>query len=144
MKNILLLFVLFPLLMFPQHSINGKFLPATDYTYAFLYHATPTSTDYVDRAQVDAEGNFSISLDSTVSAGIYKIVYALPPEENNFNLIYNGKESVTLRFSTEKGLSFTDSKENELWSSYTTSMDLINQTISNYYTQESTDKKSIQ
>ncbi|MEY8849663.1 TlpA family protein disulfide reductase [Psychroserpens sp. XS_ASV72] len=142
MKNILFLFSLIPLCMFSQHSINGTFSPATDYTYAFLYHATPTSTDYVDRAQIDAEGNFSIAMDSKISSGIYKIVYALPPEENNFNFIYNGKESVTLTFSTEKGLTFTDSKENKLWSSYTNSMEMINQTISNYYTQESTDKKA--
>ena len=138
----LFFFLLFiPISMFSQHTINGTFAPASDYTYAFLYHATPTGSDYVDRAKIDEEGNFTIPLDSSVTAGIYKIVYALPPEENNFDLIFNGKESVSLTFSTDKGLEFTDSNENKLWSSYTNSMDMVNRTISNYYTQESTDKK---
>jgi len=139
----LFLFLLFiPLSLFSQHSINGTFSPATDYTYAFLYHATPTGSNYVDRAQIDDPGNFTISLDSTATAGIYKIVYALPPEENNFDFIYNGKESTSLAFSTEKGLEFTDGIENKLWSSYTNSMEMINMTISNYYTQESTNEKA--
>jgi thiol-disulfide isomerase/thioredoxin len=128
--------------MFSQHTINGTFSPASDYTYAFLYHATPTGSDYVDRARIDTEGHFTIPLDSSIIAGIYKIVYALPPEENNFDLIYNGKESISLDFSADKGLEFTDSNENKLWSSYTNSIDMVNRTISNYYTQESTDKKA--
>ena len=138
----LFFFLLFiPLSMFSQHTINGTFSPVSDYTYAFLYHATPTSSDYVDRGEIDEQGNFTIPLDSSITAGIYKIVYALPPEENNFDFIYNGKESVSLTYSSEKGLEFTDSNENKLWSSYTNSMDMVNRTISNYYTQESTDEK---
>lgn len=142
MKKISVLIALFPLFLFSQHSISGTFSPATDYTYAFLYHATPTSSDYVDRAKIDEEGNFTIPLDSSVTAGMYKIVYALPPEENNFDFIYNGKENVSLTYSLEKGLEFTDSNENKLWSSYTNSMDMVNRTISNYYTKESTDEKA--
>ncbi len=128
--------------MFSQHSINGTFSPAADYTYAFLYHATPTGSDYVDRAQIDEAGNFTIPLDPSVTAGIYKIVYALPPEDNNFDLIYNGKESVALTYSNDKGLEFTQSIENKLWSSYTNSMEMVNRTISNYYTQESVNEKA--
>ncbi|WP_431132690.1 TlpA family protein disulfide reductase [Psychroserpens mesophilus] len=141
-----LYFTLFfiPLSLFSQHSINGTFTPSSEYTYAFLYQATPTSSDYIDRAKIDDEGNFTIPLDASATAGIYKIVYALPPEDNNFNLIYNGKESVSLIFSSDKGLEFTDSNENKLWSSYTNSMEMVNRTISNYYTQESTDKKAFQ
>lgn len=138
----LFLFLLFiPLSMFSQHTISGTFSPASEYTYAFLYRATPNGSDYIDRAQLNAKGHFTIALDSSVTAGIYKIVYALPPEENNFDLIYNGKESVSLTFSAKKGLEFTASNENKLWSSYTNSMEMVNRTISNYYTQESIDKK---
>lgn len=142
MKYITLLLSLFCWSLQAQHNINGTFSPASDYTYAFLYHATPSGSDYVDRAQIDEEGNFTIDLDSSATAGIYKIVYALPPEDNNFDLIYNAKESISLTFSVEKGLEFTDSAENKLWSSYTNSMEMVNRTISNYYTQESTDKKA--
>lgn len=142
MKYLCFALFLIPLSLFCQHSISGTFSPATDYTYAFLYHATPDGSEYIDRAKIDADGHFTISLDSSITAGMYKIVYALPPEDYNFDLIYNGKEHVSLTFSTEKGLEFTDSNENKLWSSYTNSMEMINRTISNYYTQESTDKKA--
>lgn len=142
MRYLFFFFLFLPLSMFSQHSISGTFLPASEYTYAFLYHATPNGSDYIDRGQIDTEGHFIITLDSSATAGIYKIVYAVPPEENNFDLIYNGKENVSLTFSIDRGLEFTDSNENKLWSSYTNSMDMVNRTISNYYTQESTNKKA--
>ncbi|MCB0382963.1 MAG: hypothetical protein KDD05_06600 [Psychroserpens sp.] len=142
MKHLLFALFFIPLTLFSQHSVNGTFSPATDYNYAFLYHATPTSTDYVENAKIDKDGNFMIPLDSTASAGMYKIVYGLPPEEHNFDLIYNGKENISFTFSTEKGLEFTSSNENKLWSSYTNSMEMINRTISNFYTQKSTDENA--
>ncbi len=142
MKYLALLLTLLSIHVQAQHTVSGTFSPAKDYTYAFLYRATPTGSNYIDRAQIDKEGNFKIQLDSSATAGIYKIVYALPPEDNNFDLIYNGKESTTLRFSVEKGLEFTHGIENKLWSSYTNSMEMVNMTISNYYTQESTDEKA--
>lgn len=142
MKYITLLLILLTLPLHAQHSIKGTFSPAENYTYAFLYQATPTGSNYINRAQISESGDFTIPLDSSITAGIYKIVYALPPEENNFDLIYNGKESVSLTFSNENGLEFTDSKENKLWSSYTNSIEMINITISNFYEQESTDEKA--
>ncbi len=142
MKKLFILTVLCPFLMVSQHKIEGNFQPVTDYTYAFLYHSTPTGSNYIDRAELDEKGDFSISFDSTTGPGIYKIVYALPPEENNFDFIYNGKEDISFTYSDDKGLEFTASNENKLWSSYTKSMELVNMTISNFYTQESTDKKA--
>jgi len=142
MKHLIYLLFLLPTVLFSQHKIEGVFTPAEEYTYAFLYYATPSGASYIDRAEVDAGGHFSITLDSTAPQGIYKIVYALPPEDNNFDLIYNGKENVAITYSTEKGLDFTASSENKLWSSYTKSMELVNMTISNYYTKKSTDKKA--
>ena len=142
MKKLILLIALLPISLFSQHSINGTFSPASAYTYAFLYRATPTGSDYINRAKIEEDGSFNIPLDTTSTAGIYKIVYALPPEENNFDLIYNGKESISLRFSNSEGLEFTESNENKLWASYTNSIELVNRTISNFYTQESIDKKA--
>jgi len=141
-QKLIFLIAFLPTLLFSQHSINGTFSPATDYTYAFLYHSTAKSSDYIDRSQINEDGSFSIVLDSSASAGIYKIVYALPPEDNNFDFIYNGKEDVSLTFSVDDGLVFTASNENKLWSSYTKSMELVNMTISNFYAQESKDKKA--
>jgi thiol-disulfide isomerase/thioredoxin len=135
----LLFFIVFPTLVFSQ-TIKGTFSPASDYTYAFLYNATPEGANYVDRGKLDAEGHFEIELDSSLAPGIYKIVYAIPPEENNFDFIYDGKNSVAFTFNTDTGVAFTASDENKLWDSYLKSMEMVNQTISNYYAQGKTDE----
>ena len=142
MKKLLYSVVILPILLMAQHKVSGMFSPAEEFTYAFLYHATPIGTKYIDRSKVDADGSFVIRLDSTTTPGIYKIVYAIPPEDNNFDFIYDGKEDVALTFDLDKGLEFTESNENKLWSSYTKSMELVNRAISNFYTQESTDKNA--
>jgi hypothetical protein len=118
------------------------FSPVNEFTYAFLYHATPNGTNYLDRSKVKDDGSFSIGLDSTATPGIYKIVYGLPLEANNFDFIYNGKEDVALTFDLDKGLEFTESNENKLWSSYTKSMELVNQAISNFYAKKSKDQNA--
>ena len=140
MKKLLLVFLLLPLLTLAQ-SVKGTFSPAEDFSYAFLYKATPQGANYVNRGKLDSLGRFKIPLDATVTPGIYKIVYAVPPEENNFDFIYDGKETVAFNFSIDKGVEFTESEENKLWNSYLKSMDMVNQTISNYYSKENTDKK---
>jgi len=140
MKKIIFILFLLPLLGLSQ-SIKGNFSPAEEFTYAFLYQATPEGANYINRGKLDSIGDFEIPLDSTVSPGIYKIVYATPPEENNFDFIYDGKETVAFNFSNERGVEFTDSDENKLWTSYLNSMDMVNQTISNYYSKEHIDKE---
>ncbi len=140
MKNILIILFVLPLISFAQ-SIQGSFSPAEDFTYAFLYKATPEGANYVNRGKLDSIGRFEIPLDSTVTPGIYKIVYATPPEENNFDFIYDGKETVAFNFSYEKGVEFKESDENKLWNSYLKSIEMVNQTISNYYSKENTDKE---
>lgn len=140
MKNFFLYILLFPLTLCSQNTIQGVFSPVEDFTYAFLYHATPLGSNYVDRAKLEPDGSFTIALDSTAKTGMYKIVYALPPEENNFDFIYNGKEDISFTFNLENGIEFIASNENKLWSSYIKSMELINITISNFYAKESTDE----
>lgn len=139
MKKLLILFCVLPLITLAQ-SVKGTFSPAKDFSYAFLYKATPEGANYINRGQLDSLGNFEIQLDASVTAGIYKIVYAIPPEENNFDLIYDGKETVAFNFSQENGVSFTESEENKLWSSYLKSIEMVNQTISNYFTKDNADK----
>ncbi len=142
MKQFLYLLVLIPTLILAQNTIGGTFTPAKDYTFALLYKATPTGTEYINRAELDQNGSFTIAMDSSTTAGIYKIVYATPPEQNNFDLIYNGSESINFNFNKDENLEFPESKENKLWISYLHSMDMVNRTISNYYTQKSTDKQA--
>ncbi len=140
MKKIIFILILLPLLGLSQ-SVKGNFSPAEEFTYAFLYQATPEGANYINRGKLDSIGNFEIPLDSTISPGIYKIVYATPPEENNFDFIYDGKETIAFNFSNEQGVEFTDSDENKLWNSYLKSIDMVNQTISNYYSKEHIDKE---
>lgn len=141
MKKLLFTFLILPLLGFSQQQISGTFSPAEDFTYAFLYKATTDGADYIERAKLDSLGHFNIQLDADATPGIYKIVYAIPPEENNFDFIYSGKEDVAFNFSIDNGVEFVESTENKLWNSYLKSMEMVNQTISNYYTKENTDKK---
>ncbi|MBU2928116.1 TlpA family protein disulfide reductase [Winogradskyella psychrotolerans] len=140
MKKIIVVLVVLPLITFAQ-SVTGTFSPAEDFSYAFLYHATPESANYVNRGELDSIGNFEIQLDSTIAPGIYKIVYATPPEEHNFDFIYDGKETVAFKFSMSRGVEFTQSEENKLWTSYLKSIDMVNQTISNYYSKDNNDEK---
>jgi len=140
MKKLVYILLVLPLISFAQ-SVKGTFSPAEDYSYAFLYKATPEGANYINRGKLDSIGSFEIPLDSTVTPGIYKIVYAIPPEENNFDFIYDGKETVAFNFSYDKGVEFKESDENKLWNSYLKSIEMVNQTISNYYSKENTDKE---
>ncbi|MDG4716089.1 TlpA family protein disulfide reductase [Winogradskyella marincola] len=140
MKKLVTFLFIFPLIAFGQ-SVKGTFYPAEDFTYAFLYEATPEGANYVSHGELNTEGQFEIKIDSSAAPGIYKIVYATPPEENNFDFIYDGKETVVFKFSQENGVEFTESEENKLWTSYLKSMDMVNQTISNYYQKDGKDKK---
>lgn len=142
MKNTLYLFIILPILAFSQQSIQGTFPTNGNFTFAMLYKSTPTSLEYVERSKMASDGSFKIDLLAETPAGIYKLVYGLPLEDYNFDLIFNGKEDVVLSFSDEEGLIFKASSENTLWMSYTKSMELVNMAISNFYTQESTDEKA--
>jgi len=86
------------MIVLSQHTIKGTFSPAKNYEWAILYKVTPTTSIYVENTTLDEEGNFTFKMDSTITAGIYRIVYALPQEEFNFDLIYNGKEDIELTF----------------------------------------------
>ncbi|WP_299108878.1 TlpA disulfide reductase family protein [uncultured Winogradskyella sp.] len=140
MKKILIILLVLPFISFAQ-TIKGTFSPAEDYSYAFLYKASPEGANYIDRGQLDSNGQFEIKLKDSLEAGIYKIVYAIPPEENNFDFIFDGKESVDFNFSQEEGVEFTESEENKLWMSYLKSIEMVNHTITNYYSKNNADKE---
>lgn len=144
MKKWLLLFSVLPQFLLSQHSIRGNFSPAEEFTYAFLYKNTPSGADYIDRAKLKSDGSFTIKMEEDAVPGIYKIVYATPPEDNNFNFFYDCKEDVVLNFDLETGLSFTSSNDNMLWDSYLSDISNINGQISAYYSSENTNQKTIE
>lgn len=132
-KKLLFIVYLFPMLAVTQNTINGTFSPAEDYKWAILYRISPTNTFYTTDTKVDDEGNFTLKLDSAVTKGMYRIVYALPPETYNFDVIYNGEEDVELTFDDTDGVVFTASKENQLLAAYEEEMSMVRNEIGKKY-----------
>ena len=143
LKKLIFILSIFPTFLMAQHTIKGTFSPAKDYPFAVLYKVTPKTTLYVANTQIDEKGSFQFDLDSTVNKGIYRLVYALPQEEFNFDIIYNANEDVSLTFNAETGVDFKSSVENTLMSSYTNSMSLISQSIGSFYNQQSQDSLAL-
>lgn len=139
LSKIVALLMLLPSFLLAQHTIKGVFSPAKDYEVVLLYKVTPTVSDYITNANVQKDGSFQFKLDASAPAGIYRVVYAVPQEDFNFDVIYNGKEDVTLTFNSETGISFKSSIENKLLASYTSSMSAITQSISNYFREDRKD-----
>ncbi|MEN3323925.1 TlpA disulfide reductase family protein [Mariniflexile soesokkakense] len=131
--RIVALLILLPNILLAQHAIKGVFSPAKDYKVVLLYKVTPTVSEYIANAEVQKDGSFLFQLDASATTGIYRVVYAVPQEDFNFDVIYNGKEDVALTFNTETGILFKSSVENKLLASYTSSMSAITQSISNYF-----------
>lgn len=142
MKKLLVTLFIFPLLINAQHSIKGTFSPAEDFKWAILYRVTPTNNIYTAQTAIE-NGSFEFKLDSTVTKGVFRLVYAIPQEEYNFDVLYNAQENVELTFNLEKGVEYTSSKENLLLNDYSHKMINIGQEISSTYNQENVNKKKL-
>ncbi|WP_298555830.1 thioredoxin-like domain-containing protein [uncultured Algibacter sp.] len=143
MKRLFFTVLLLPSLLLAQHTIKGTFSPAKEYNFALLYKVNPTMSDYVTNAEIGEDGSFEFKLDSTNTKGTYRLVYAVPQEDYNFDIIYNGKEDIELVFNSETGVEFKKSNENKLLASYTNSMSMVTQSIGNYFSQESKDTMAL-
>jgi thiol-disulfide isomerase/thioredoxin len=132
-KKILFLFFLLPLVAIAQHTIKGNFSPAEDYKWAVLYKVSSTNLLYKTDTKVDVEGNFTLQLDSTITKGMYRLVYAVPQDFFNFDIIYNGEEDIVLNFNRDKGVEFLISTENLLLASYEKEMRTVQTQIAENY-----------
>ena len=112
LKSLLAFFLITTTICVGQNSIKGAFTPAEDYKFVILYKVTPTTSIYTTNSQIGVDGKFEFKLDSTATKGIYRVVYALPQEEHNFDFIYDGKEDIELDFNSETGISIASS----IWS----------------------------
>jgi thiol-disulfide isomerase/thioredoxin len=137
--RIIALLILIPNVLLGQHTISGVFTPANDYKVALLYKVTPTVSDYISSAEIQKDGSFQFQLDSEAISGVYRIVYAVPQEDYNFDVIYSGKEDISLAYNSETGVTFKSSVENKLLASYTKSMSAVTQSISNYFREKKKD-----
>jgi thiol-disulfide isomerase/thioredoxin len=131
--------MLLPNFLLAQHTITGVFSPAKDYKVVLLYKVTPTVSNYISSVEVQKNGGFQFQLNAEATSGMYRLVYAVPQEDYNFDVIYNGKEDIVLTFNTETGVTFKSSSENKLLASYTKSMSAITQSINNYFRENKKD-----
>ena len=142
-KRVFVILILIPISVFGQHTIKGSIFPNEGYKNAILYKITPTQLNYIVHASFDESGAFKIQLDSTVKSGMYKLVYAVPEEEYSFDIIYNAKEDIAFKYNSEVGITYQESIENKLISSYTNSMSFVNQELGEYFAQKNTDSLAL-
>ncbi|MCK0192636.1 thioredoxin-like domain-containing protein [Arenibacter sp. F20364] len=134
-----ILALFFTLLSEAQHSISGNLTPAEDYKWLIAYKLNPDHQNYVADTAVK-NGAFSLNMPANALTGMYRLVYAVPQEEFYFDFIYNGKEDIVLSFDSQKGLSFTSSKENLLYSSYFKEFHWMEEQIAQFYSEQKKDR----
>jgi thiol-disulfide isomerase/thioredoxin len=128
-----------PISGFSQHQIKGTFSPATEFKVTMLYHLSSGNVSYTSYGSVNKEGVVQIDLDASIPAGVYKLVYALPQSDHNFEFIYNGTEDVVFNFDRATGVEFINSKENQLFQSYKQTISKAQNEVLQFYTQKTLD-----
>ena len=142
-KICLWLMAFLPVLMLGQQTLKGKFLPPEEFDWVLVYKVSPTHSSYVGDARIDQQGNFEFVLDSSQSKGMYRLVYAVPQEEYNFDLIYDAQEDVEFTFHIDNGIEYQASAENKMMSSYTSSMSMISQSLGKYFREQGNDSTAL-
>ncbi|QWX83931.1 TlpA family protein disulfide reductase [Cellulophaga sp. HaHaR_3_176] len=133
MKHILLLFItLLTINLSAQHTISGTFSPAEDYTWLIAYRIKPGSQVYVADTKID-KGKFTLNLPADALPGSYRLVYAVPQEEYNFDVLYNGKEDIVFNFNSDQGASFVTSTENIILTEHLYKLSLLEKEIIGFY-----------
>lgn len=139
MKKILfLILICISLQLTAQHSISGTFSPADEYTWLIAYRLKPGTQVYVADTAIK-NGEFKLALGEDAEPGTYRIVYAVPQEEYNFDILYNGKEDIIVDFDTDGGLGFTASQENIIVNKYLADLAQLESGIIEFYTEQKTD-----
>lgn len=139
-KKLLFLLSILPSVLLAQHTIKGTFTPPEEFNFVFLYRVTAETSVFINNANISEDGSFEITMDKKQKPGTYRIVYAQPQEEYNFDLLYNGKEDIVLEFDLKKGVTFIESSQNKLLTSYNKSMSIVGASINNYYSKNTKDE----
>ena len=141
-KFIFFLLVMIPSLIISQNTLKANFTPEKDFTWGILYKNSPTGKKYVAQSKF-VEGNLVFKLNEKATKGIYKLVYAVPQNEYNFDLIYNGKEDIELTFSLNNGVTFIKSSENILLFSYLNKLTSLGKLLEVEYKKDKINRKAI-
>ncbi|WP_159022292.1 TlpA disulfide reductase family protein [Formosa sp. L2A11] len=135
MKKILFALLFLPTILLAQHKISGTFSPADQFKAAILYKLEPSKNIYIANTKI-INGHFEMDLDASQKPGMYRIVYALPQDQYNFDFIYNN-EDIVFDFNKEQGIAFQASKENKLLNNYRSEMFTIKGKINTFYGNDS-------
>ena len=141
-KCIFYLLVMIPSLLISQNTIKATFTPEEDFTWGILYKNSPTGTKYVAQSKF-VEGHLVFKLNEKATKGIYKLVYAVPQNEYNFDLIYNGKEDIELKFNLNDGAIFLKSSENILLFSYLSELTSLGKLLEVEFSKDQINRKAI-
>ena len=141
-NKILFLLLFFPTIIFSQHTIKVTFSPTKNFTWAILYKNAPTNTKYIAQSKI-VDGGLVFKLDAKATTGIYKLVYAVPQNDYNFDIIYNGEEDIELTFNLKDGAVFQKSNENIMLNSYLKEMTLLGRDLETRYLKENTEASAI-
>lgn len=126
-----------------QHSISGTFTPAKEYKWLIAYHLKAGDQAYTVDTSIK-NGAFTLNFPANAAPGTYRLVYAVPQEEFYFDVLYSGKEDVQLNFDSEKGVSFTASKENRIFDAYFKEINAAKQALIDFYRSGKSDTDSFQ
>lgn len=126
LRNILFLILLIPTLSCSQNQISGTFSPADQFEYGILYRIEPDKKVYAADAAIE-NGNFKLNGEK-LTPGIYTLVYNLPEEEYNFDIIYSGNENITFSFKQGEGVTFQDG-QNKIFQDYMKEMTALEQEV---------------
>ncbi len=124
-----------------QHTISGTFSPADDYTWIVAYEIGPGTLDYVADTQIE-NGKFTLDLPENSRPGTYRLVFAVPQDKFNFDVLYSGKENIELSFNAKKGISFISSQENKMFHAYFREIKAAQQKLIDFYNTQKTDESS--
>lgn len=130
-KKLFCFLMLIPMCMQAQKVMSGTFSPTEKFEWFIIYKLKTTHQAYVDNGKI-IDGKLSYTFKPATEKGMYRLVYGLPQESENFDFIYNGEEDIAFTFN-EKGLDFTVSKENKLHTSYFENINEAKRMINSFY-----------
>ena len=141
LRKLLIILLVFPFVLSAQNSIKGVFSPASEYTWAILYKTTATANVYISQLKM-VGGEVTFELGPEQTEGLYRVVYGIPQEENNFDVFYNGVNGSEFIFNAETGAVFVSEDENKILQDYTNTMIELGDEISRLYASRSAKKSA--
>ena len=141
-KKLLCILILIPMCMQAQKIMSGTFSPAEKFEWFIIYKLKTTHQAYIDNGKI-VDGKLNYTFKPEAKKGMYRLVYGLPQESENFDFIYNGQEDITFTFNAEEDnvtLEFTTSKENQLHTSYFENINEAKRLINSFYKSGSTNE----